>query len=205
MIPLCVSNLVGECPLIYNEQPPTTLSCSPYNDLTFRLRLACRATKNGGSVFFDSFDLYWHRRRSSDGIVENLVQGEASQIANAERIVLSGIEGLSNAPFSEEIPGEYWCQAVITTSSEQYLVIESNILMVLRPEDYVGRSVCSTVQFVDSQKCAVNTSNGAVSQLEAASSSLTSVQVEESPSQYFTGSEVEATQIQMVSPINESG
>ena len=41
--------------------------------------------------------------------------------------------------------GEYWCQAVVTNSSGQYLVIESNVLMVLRPEDYMLDLVCVVV------------------------------------------------------------
>ena len=53
------------------------------------------------------------------------------------------------------MPGGYWSQAVVTNSSRQYLVIESNVLTVLRPEDYVGLSVCSRMQSVDLQKCAV--------------------------------------------------
>ena len=152
-------NLVGQCPLYYVGQPPTTLNCSPYDqtspDRQFRLRLVCGAIKNGSSEFIDSFDLSWYRRRFSDGIVENLGQGNDKQEnSNYVRIVLSGIVGLNLAPFNEEMPGQYWCQAAVSNSSGQYLTIESNVLTVLSPEDYVGLGVCSDPQHVTSMKCA---------------------------------------------------
>ena len=77
-------------------------------------------------------------------MVENLGTGTGQQeTTNSERIVLQGIANLNQAPFSEEMPGEYWCQAVITNSSGQYLATRSNVLTVLRPENYTGLAVCS--------------------------------------------------------------
>ena len=82
-------------------------------------------------------------------MVEDLGPGTYSSGSSnfVKRIIMTGISGLSNAPFSEEMPGDYWCQAVITNSSGQYLLTESNVLMVLIPENYTGMSVCKGVQY----------------------------------------------------------
>ena len=110
---------------------------------------------DSGSNEIDSYDLFWYRERSCDGLVENLGPGSGEiETTNSERIMLQGIANLNNAPFSEEMPGEYWCQAVITNSSGKYLATRSNVLTVLRPENYTGLSVCSSVQFTDASKCA---------------------------------------------------
>ena len=143
----------------YVEQPPTTFGCSPYDpngDQNFRLRIACRAEKVATSNF-EGFDLSWWRKRSRDGTVENLGSGDRSGNDNSVRIVLTGISGLNLAPFSEDMPGDYWCLAVVTNGSEVLTLAPSNMLTVLRPEDYVGRSVCNSVQSVDTTKCADNT------------------------------------------------
>ena len=103
------------------------------------------------------------------------------------------------------MPGEYWCQAMITNSSGQYLTIESNVLTVLRPENYTGLSVCTSVQSIDLETCAVILSSSSPSQPEVAPSScLMSEQVKNS-ALYFTGSVVETTRLQTVPFINEPG
>ena len=108
-----------------------------------------------GKSGIDSSDLFWYRKRSCDGMVENLGPGTGKQEAtNAEKIHLLGIANLNQAPFSEEMPGEYWCQAVITNSSGQYLATRSNVLTVLRPENYTGLAVCSSVPYTSAVMCA---------------------------------------------------
>ena len=126
------------------------ISCSPYDntssELNFRLTSACGAVNNGSSDI-DCFDLSWYWRRSRDGMVENSGPGttDKQKIGDSTRIVLSGVIGLSDAPFSEEMLGEYWCQAVVTNRSGQYLAYKSNVLTVLRSESYSGFTVCSSV------------------------------------------------------------
>ena len=79
-------------------------------------------------------------------MVENLGAGTGKQeTTNSERIDLQRITNLNEAPFSEEMPGEYWCQAVIANSSGKYLATRSNVLTVLRPENYTGLSACNSV------------------------------------------------------------
>ena len=209
----------GQCPLVYQMEPPATLECSPYDntspDQAFRLKLVCTVTSNNELIShygIDSFDLSWYRRRCSDAQVENLGSGDNKQefgSGSTQKMFLSGIAGLSLAPFSEEMPGEYWCQAVVTNSSGQYLTIESNVLTVFRPEHYAGLDVCDIALSVGSQKCAAITSNSSPSLPQASPSCLMPVQVKESVSSYFTvpspTAEVEATQIQMVTSINEPG
>ena len=108
-----------------------------------------------GSSNIDSFDLSWYRRRSNDGMVENLGPGDMRQEhTDTESIVLSGITGLNLAAFSEDMPGDYWCQVEVTNSSGQFPLARSNILTLLRPEDYPGLSVCSGVHSVGTHTCA---------------------------------------------------
>ena len=122
----------------------------------FRLRIACAAVKADGSNF-ESFDLFWYRKRSTNGTIENLGPGDRQQNEDMERIVLSGIQGLNSALFSEDMPGDYWCQGVVTNGSEQIMLAPSQVLTVLRPEDYAGRSMCSSVQSDDVITCANDT------------------------------------------------
>ena len=61
-----------------------------------------------GSNGIDSFDLFWYRGRSCDGMVENLGPGtDKVETINSEKIFLEEIENLNQAPFSEEMPREY--------------------------------------------------------------------------------------------------
>ena len=88
-------------------------------------------------------------------MVENLNPGrDKVENMKGERIFLEEIEMSNPGSFSEEIPGEYWCQAVISNSSGQYLATRSNVLTVLRPEDYIGLAVCSSVISTSNSTCA---------------------------------------------------
>ena len=153
---VCDVFIIG-CSLTYVVQPPTMLGCSPYDnsnqDRKVRLRISCSAMKNGSNNVA-SFDLIWYRRRSCDEIVENLGPGERQDALNTSRTDLTVVNYQSGDSFSEEIPGEYWCQAVIANSTGQYLATESNVLRLLPPENYTGLDVCSTPQSISSSKCA---------------------------------------------------
>ena len=100
--------------------------------------------------------------------------------------------------------GEYWCQAIVANSSGQYLATESNILTVLRPEDYDGVSVCNNIQSVVLQKCAVVSSNGYSSQSSVTLSYLMSAQVEESYTPAST-MKVKSTLLQAITSTGEPG
>ena len=162
---LCASNYqavsffrIGECFLFYTQQPSTTLkNCSSRPERYFELRMACIIIKSEEGNESNSFDLSWYRRRSCDGVVQNLGPDNSKQEwGDGVRINLQGIANLNGAPFSEEMPGEYWCQATITNDSGQYLVTKSNVLTVLRPEDYLNMnmSVCIYILSTSESKCA---------------------------------------------------
>ena len=143
------------CVLQYEEQPLTDLECSPYNfstsPPTWILKTACAATLKNGS--FDSFALYWYRKSNNDSTIENLGQGIYSGTQLSKRIVLDEIPFLSNASFSEDVTGEYWCQAVATNSSGDYLFTKSNVLTVYRPNNYATLNVCVGVISNTASKC----------------------------------------------------
>ena len=132
----------------YVEQPRSDLNCSPYNSVlqewTLRLRCIVKTIDLDASSVLDVF---WYRRRMCDDVVQNLGTGVESQnnpfLKTTE---LTEIAGLSNTPFSEEMPGDYWCQAEIKNSSGTYFLTGSDNLTIMRPENYAEYEECVNVQ-----------------------------------------------------------
>ena len=91
------------------------------------------------------FDLVWYRRRTIDGIVENL--GTGFVLLNNEDQKYQVFTQLDYEVFSEEMQGEYWCQAQVNNSNGQYLLTnKSTVVTVLRPEDYPDAlDICDVV------------------------------------------------------------
>ena len=143
------------CVLQYEEQPLTDLECSPYtfstSPPTWILKTSCAATLNNGS--FDSFVLYWYRKSNNDSTIENLGQGIRSGTQLSQRIVLDEIPFLNNASFSEDMTGEYWCQAVAINTSGDYLFPKSNVLTVYGPSNYTTLNVCVGVISNSTSEC----------------------------------------------------
>ena len=158
---ISIVHFSSQCVQIYIEQPLSNLDCSPYDNklLTWRLMLACTVKRMEMDVS-DGFDVFWYRKRTCDGVVQNLGTGTELPMGTLfKRIVLTEITGLSNVTFSEEMPGEYWCQAVTTNSSRMYVLTESDTLTVLRPDNYTGLKECVDIQSQFVGKCAEHTMN----------------------------------------------
>lgn len=139
----------------YSEQPPTALNCNPYSTsspVQWRLRIYCRAHSDLANI--SDFDLFWYRRRTIDGAVENLDKGFI--LLDLENEEWQLFTQLDDSPFSEDMPGDYWCQAETTDGSGQYSITESNVLTVLRPEDYTDNLTPCNEQGVLVQGCAIS-------------------------------------------------
>lgn len=150
-----------QCILQYVEQPSTILECNPYNlstpSPTWILKTACEAMVKfvHNASYLDQFDLYWYRKSSSNSYIENLGQGIPSETQLSKRIILDNISLLNNACFSENMPGEYWCQAVAANSSGEYVLTKSNVLTISGPEDYASLNTCVGIISSNSRKCAI--------------------------------------------------
>ena len=129
---------------MYTQQPPSCLSCNPYNNETsppqLQLTLACGAQRNDDKKDQWTFDLRWFSNYSSDAL--NHVPDVRTPPFNNMSVLVTS-------------PGQYWCQVLdYTDGSEGHLLVRSNVAEILSWEWYSSLPMCKGVQSVMESKCA---------------------------------------------------
>ena len=132
------------CVFMYTQQPPSYLSCNPYNSTTsppqLQLYLSCGAWRTDDKKNYFTFDLRWFSNYSSKAL-PHYAHLRTAPFSNSSVLVTS--------------PGQYWCQVLdYTDGGDGYLLGRSNIAQVLSWEWYSSLPVCSGVQSVMESKCA---------------------------------------------------
>ena len=154
--PLLIVYSVGACTYFqYTQQPPSQLSCNPYDPFArhvWRLRMSCRVERLSGE---SSFDVHWLQRDINGNIIDHkrpdmIIEGADGQ---SERVQFGG--HLINKPPSDAFLGEYWCQVVNTTtpSAPVYLGV-SNSIFIENYTFYGNTSRCITTMTQNEVKCA---------------------------------------------------
>ena len=128
---------------MYTQQPPSCLSCNPYNNETsppqLQLTLACGAQRTDDMKNLWTFDLRWFSNYSLNGL--NHTYGvHQPHLINSSVLVTS--------------PGQYWCQVLDYTDGPEHLLGRSNVAEVLSREWYSSLPMCKGVQSVMESKCA---------------------------------------------------
>ena len=154
---LCCFNFTFEadnCIFVYTQQPPSCLSCNPYNNetspLQLQLTLACGAKRTDDKKDQWTFDLRWLSNYSIKPL-QHVPDVRTQPFSNTSVMVTS--------------PGQYWCQVLdYTDGGDGHLLGRSNVVEVLSWEWYSSLPMCKGNQSVMESKCAdLTTSPPAIS------------------------------------------
>ena len=132
------------CVYMYTQQPPSSLSCNPYNSSTppaeVQLTLACVARQAGDKKSEDTFVLQWFSNHSSKALA-HYIYGRSNALSNTSALITS--------------PGQYWCQVVVyNDDGPPHLLRRSNVAEVLPWQSYSSFPMCKGFQSVMENKCA---------------------------------------------------
>ena len=133
-----------DCVFQYTQQPPSWLSCNPYNSATsppqLQLTLACGAQRNDCKKDQWTFDLRWLSNHSSEAL-SHVTDVRTPSFNNMSVVVTS--------------PGQYWCRVLdYTDGGPGCLLGRSNVTEVLSWEHYSHLPVCVRIQSVMESMCA---------------------------------------------------
>ena len=155
-----------DCVFEYTQQPPSCLSCNPYNNATsppqLELTLACGARRNDDKKNEWTFDLRWFSNYSSKALPHTTDIRKIS-FTNISVVVTS--------------PGQYWCQVLDYTYGRKYLLGRSNVAEILSWEWYSSLPMCKGIQSVMESKCGdFSPSSSAINDLPMCSMPKTKIQ-----------------------------
>ena len=132
-----------DCIFEYTQQPPSCLSCNPYNNATsppqLQITLACGARRNDGDIHRETFDLRWLSNHSPMML---------NHTPDVRTLYFTNISVLITSP------GQYWCQVLdYTHGGPGHLLGRSNVAEVLSWKWYSSLPMCKGVQSVMESKC----------------------------------------------------
>ena len=136
-------SLEAENCIVYTQQPPSCLSCNPYNNENsppqLQLTLACGVQRTDDKTDKFTFDLRWFNNYSSKAL-DHIVNVRTRDFNNISVLVTS--------------PGQYWCQVLdYTDGNPGHLLGRSSVAEVLSWEWYSSLPMCKGVQSVMESKC----------------------------------------------------
>ena len=137
------------CTFEYLSQPPTQLSCNPYDDSSgnpkWRPTVSCVVARQYG---MQSYKIQWFYKNST-----HTTSISATKVFLGD-LILSVPTSLQDAPYTDSLTGYYWCQASVSSTNDEYIPIErSNILEVQEPDYYQTMPPCPNILRSDT-RCA---------------------------------------------------
>lgn len=142
--------MVAGCEYIYTKQPPTELSCNPYE--TDRLALTCTVEGPNTQRFF----IAWFRKSNDRADQEELQESQprvkvdvsspdpGSVARHSSRLAIMPLDEMKDV-------GDYWCQVRLDNGT--LFQAKSNILTLNATEKYTRLSRCMMSQFVEEESC----------------------------------------------------
>ena len=145
-----------ECSLVFSEEPPSQLNCRPYDDNdNWRLRTACEVRIPVLQDFIE-YEVHWFQKRN-DTVIDHGRMG-VKKSSTVERVAFGG--NWINQKFSQNMTGDYWCQAILTGEQQHVFLPLSNILSIGEPHTYNrGLATCSSLHFIRKRRCILSTKN----------------------------------------------
>lgn len=124
----------------YLSQPPTELSCNPYDNSSgypkWQPTVPCVLVRQYGT---QEYSVQWFYKNATHTKTVGADQFFASDI------VLTVLNSLRDTPYDGSLGGYYWCQAIIGGNNEYIPLERSNILEVREPDYYEGLPPCPNI------------------------------------------------------------
>lgn len=173
LVLLPVKTSSQECSLIFSEEPPSQLDCRPFDDdNNWRLRIVCevRIPVSQGLI---EYEVHWFQRRNDSLIDHGRMEVQKSN--TVERVAF-GISWI-NKQFTNDMIGEYWCQAILTGQQPQILLPISNTVTIREPNSYNRDiSTCTGPQFIRQQRCILGATNSQMTRAVSSTSEQSTTQ-----------------------------
>ena len=117
------------------EQPPSELTCNPYDttvsEPVWRFRTVCEVQRISGS---GSFEIHWFHRDLM-GNIEDLKTPEY-YTGNSMRKKAAFGNQWTNRVFNESMLGDYWCQVIVTSTQPDTHLGRGNTFTIEEPGHY---------------------------------------------------------------------
>ena len=141
---------------MFSEEPPSQLDCRPFDDANnWRLRIVCEVRIPVSQDLIE-YEVHWFQRRNDSLIDHGRMEVQKSN--TVERVAF-GVSWI-NKKFTNDMIGEYWCQAILTGQQLHAFLPISNTVTIREPNSY-NRDIatCTGPQFIRQQRCILGATN----------------------------------------------